>query len=182
MSLPEVVPGSLLVSAPTLRDPNFQRTVVFMIHHDEHGSLGLVVNRPTEVPMSEVFPAADGVLHQGGPVGTGDIMLLHRLGDRVEGSRRVMPGVWFGGEVDSLREAIAESDQPATSWRAYLGYSGWGAGQLAAELATGSWLVCPGKPSYLFDLPPDEVWAQVLRDQGGEHELLIHMPLDPSQN
>lgn len=185
--------GSLLVATPALVDPNFAHTVVLLLDHDGDGSLGVVLNRPSPVPVSEVLPGWDDVLSgpdvlfQGGPVATDSALAvagLRAFGSAADdeddpvGFRRL-----FGhtGIVDL--DTPAEIITPALGrMRIFAGYAGWGTGQLDAEIEEGSWYVLPSEPADLFADAPEQLWARVLRRQPGELAWLSTMPLDPTLN
>jgi putative transcriptional regulator len=170
----------LLVAGPTLRDPNFARTVVFMCRHDDKGSLGLVINRPTNVPISSLIPEAQGVFFSGGPVARNEVLFLNQIPAEIPGTDS--GGIAFGQDMEDLKAAIESSKGDGSCLRVYLGYSGWGEGQLDDELAAGGWIVCPARPEYLFHLEPGLVWQQVLADMGGEYRFLATIPLEPELN
>jgi putative transcriptional regulator len=179
--------GSLLVSTPSLVDPNFAHTVVLLLDHDEDGALGVVLNRPSPVPVREVLPGWDEVLSgpdvifQGGPVATDSALAVAALqsdDDEPVGYRRL-----FGrtGIVDL--DAPTEIVVPALSgMRVFAGYAGWGSEQLAAEIEEGSWYVLPSEPDDLFAPDPRRLWARVLRRQPGELAWVSTRPLDPGLN
>ena len=172
--------GFLLVASPELRDPNFVRTVVLMVQHDREGAFGLVLNRPTTHHLSEVLDDldprwADVTLHQGGPVQTN--LLQFVLRSEAPGTP-VVPGLSVGATVDDLEEAgVGAGDV-----RAVVGYSGWGAQQLERETEEGSWIVLPAAPRHVFEIPPERLWATVLRESGGSHAWMSLSDGDPSDN
>jgi putative transcriptional regulator len=184
--------GSLLVATPALIDPNFAHTVVLVLDHDEDGSLGVVLNRPSPVPVAEVLPGWDAVLSgpdvlfQGGPVATDSALAvagLRSLAGADEGEEPVGFRRLFGHtgvvDLDTPSEIIA----PALSrMRVFAGYAGWGSGQLEAEIEEGSWYVLPSDPTDLFADTPELLWARVLRRQPGELAWVSTMPLDPTLN
>jgi putative transcriptional regulator len=178
--------GRLLVAAPTLVDPNFARTIVLLLDADEDGTLGVVLNRPSEVEVVEVLePWADvvgapSVLFRGGPVGTDSALAVARLASGVEpvGWRPLFEGT---GLVDL--DAPCEVIVPALhGMRIYAGYAGWGSGQLKAEIEEGAWYVVEGVPDDLFASAPDTLWQRVLRRQPGPLAWLATYPEDPTQN
>ncbi len=179
--------GSLLVATPALVDPNFAHTVVLLLDRDEDGALGVVLNRPSPVPVGEVLPGWDavlagpGVLFQGGPVATDSALAVAGLAPGDEdpvGFRRLFAGT---GIVDL--DAPAEILAPAlTRMRVFAGYAGWGSEQLAAEIEEGSWYVLPAEPGDLFGPEPQGLWAGVLRRQPGELAWVSTRPLDPGMN
>lgn len=174
--------GKLLVSSPALYDPNFRRTVVLVTHHDEGGAMGLVLNRPAEVPVAEAAPQLSDLVEEddpvlvGGPVSPEALMVLAEFDDPDAAAATVFGDVGFvpaDAEPDDLETRRA---------RVFAGYSGWGAGQLEAELEEGSWLVVDADPGDAFAAEPEELWGDVLKRMGGAFSLLATMPQNPSLN
>ena len=180
--------GQLLVATPSLLDPNFARAVVLVLDHDEDGALGVVLDRPSELAVADVLPAwADVVgtperLFAGGPVSTTSALGVAQLATGTPaaplGWRRV-----FGDtgllDLDTPVEVLGDA---LGGLRIFAGYSGWGAGQLEAEVEEGSWLVVPALPGDLTTAAPERLWGEVLRRQGGRVSLLATFPVDPLQN
>ncbi len=141
--------GSVLV-ARDLADPNFTSTVVLLCQHGEEGSYGLVLNRPAHMPFSEVFENFSELLdvpgglgqaleiHIGGPVQGEELQVLQVTDIPAEGALEVVPGVFLGGKWDNLRDLLNNKD---SGIRLFLGYSGWGAEQLAYEISMKAWEV-----------------------------------------
>ena len=173
--------GKLLVSAPSLVDPNFRRTVVLMTHHDEEGVMGLVLSRPSPLSVADTvpgladLPGADCV-YVGGPVQTDVIVALVELEEpdaevpAIIGNVGYLPGE---GDTDDLEIARV---------RVFAGYSGWGPGQLEEEMAEPAWIVVRAEPDDVFAPDPDELWRTVLYRKGGKYSLIATMPFDPSLN
>ena len=181
---PALASGILLIASPTLRDPNFARSVVLLCEHDvDEGSMGLVVNRPSEMTLSETLnrigPHPRQSLWIGGPVQRDIVLVLHRDA-AVRGARSICDGIALGGEEDDIVELVRGPG--ASQVRVFAGYSGWGAGQLEEEMETGSWITCPARARLIFDQQPDEMWAEVLRSLGPEYARLTRVPLDPRVN
>jgi putative transcriptional regulator len=183
------LPGRLLVAAPVLSDENFARTVILLLDHDEEGSLGLVLNRPSHVPVGTVLPSWDGrttgtdVLFTGGPVADDNALALGLLpgphdGPEPDGFRR-LAGPF--GLVD-LDHDPAEAMADLSAIRIYAGYAGWSAGQLDDEVAEGAWYVVDGGPPDVFSTEPEDLWRQVLRRQRGELAFVATPSTDPSLN
>ena len=174
----ETLRGSLLVAAPILRDPNFFRTVVLVAEHGEEGAMGLVLNRPTDTPVRDALPELSSIagardpVYVGGPVATGSVLAIAELDDPDDASELLFESVGF----------VQEPDVDVVRGRVFVGYAGWGAGQLEAELEEESWLVLPAEADDLFSEDPDGLWSAVLRRQGGPYALLSLMPPDPSLN
>jgi putative transcriptional regulator len=183
----ESLVGQLLVATPILRDPNFDRTVVLLVAHENGGALGVVLNRATEVPVREVLVGWDGmaseppVVFEGGPVQPEAAICLARVrsGTKdLEGFSRVLGSL---GTVDLTRDPDLMRDQ-LLDVRVFAGYAGWAPGQLEDEIATGSWLTFPALPADAFTERPDDLWVAVLRRQGGMHAAIAFYPTDPAYN
>lgn len=182
-----VRPGMLLVATPVLLDPNFSDTVVLMLDVDEHGALGVVLNRPSPVPVAAVLEDWDeqvadpGVLFRGGPVSTEGalaVALLRTPGEAPVGFREVSGAL---GILD-LDTPVELVDGTLRGMRIFAGYAGWGAGQLEAEIEEGSWYVVPGLAPDAFRDDPDDLWRDVLRRQPGQLAWHSTRPVDPELN
>jgi putative transcriptional regulator len=155
-------PGVFLYAAPGLSDPNFAESVVLLLEHTREGSLGLVINRPTRIPPRELVPElgdlrdAAVVLHWGGPVQPGAVMALLRSG----GTRRVIPGVHLGADLQELKRAALRPDA-ASRVRIYAGYTGWGPGQLEQEVRQDTWVIGPADAAAVFSADPSFLWRRV---------------------
>lgn len=162
--------GSLLVALPSLADPNFARTVVYLFgHDDEDGTIGVILNRPSPLTLQEHLPemadrtVAPPVVFIGGPV-----------------QREIAVTVCEG--IDGPLIINSDDQVGFDRCRVYSGYSGWGVGQLEAELTEGAWLVVPSAPDDIFCSDPDDLWSAVLRRQGGRIGLMASYPRDVSAN
>jgi putative transcriptional regulator len=164
---------------PQLMDPNFRGTVVLITEHDESGSFGLVLNRPTDLAMHSLCDnlemewggPRDATVHWGGPVSPDHGWVL--AGARGAESLSlvdVAPGIRFTSAPEDLRQLSAE---PPDRMRVFLGFAGWGAGQLAEEIAAGAWLVAPASPEVVFETPEDRIWERVLLDMGINPAMLV---------
>jgi putative transcriptional regulator len=181
-----VEPGVLLVASPMLGDPNFRRTVVYVLDHNADGSVGVVLNRPSHVTLLDVLPqwfdlaSAPRTLFVGGPVETNAALCLAevRAGTSPTGWTAVSGPV---GLTDLDRDPTA-MERDLHQVRVFAGYAGWGAGQLAGEIADGAWLVVAGHVGDVFADPGGDLWRDVLRRQGGKPALLATYPEDPRLN
>lgn len=173
----------LLVGVPTLDDPNFFRSVVFMIEHNDDGAVGLVLNQPTEAVLTDALPdwadmaAPPAVAFVGGPVQQHDAVIgLARVG-RIEESDAWQPLIGRVGTVDLGRAPVdVRGDLEAV--RVFAGYSGWAPGQLDHELVRGGWFVVDASPDDLLTPDPGSLWRAVLRRQGGDLAVSANYPLD----
>lgn len=179
----ESLRGNLLISSGGLYDPNFRHTVVLVGEHNEDGALGVVLNRALDATVHETLPELGGLvppdapLYRGGPVQPTSPVLLAEL------ARPELADVLVFGSVGFLVGEVSADLRPEIlRARIYAGYSGWGAGQLEAEMATGSWIVEPAREDDVFTDVPDLLWSSVLARKGPEYQRLSRMPYDPSMN
>ncbi len=178
--------GSLLIASATLADPNFARCVLLVLASDENGSLGVILNRPTEVQVSEVLPTwqdmatAPDVLFQGGPV---ELNAALAVGS-VRGDDPIMGWQPMTGTIGIIDLDGAPEDLLGrlAALRVYAGYTGWGDGQLEGEIEEGSWHVVSAQPGDLFTATPDRLWRDVLRRQPTPLSMLATMPEDANLN
>ena len=177
----------LLVATPALLDPNFADSVVLLLDVDENGALGVVLNRPSAVPVADVLAdwgdvvAEPEVLFLGGPVSTEGALAvaLLRAEDDVPVGFREVEGKLGLLDLDTPVELIDGSLQ---GLRIFAGYAGWGSDQLAGEIEEGSWYVVPGEAPDVFRVDPADLWRDVLRRQPGELAWHSTRPLDPDLN
>ena len=177
--------GSFLVAEPMLGDPNFDRSVILLTEHNENGSVGFVLNKPLEIKLEDLvvdFPFLDTQIYHGGPVQQDNLYFIHNKGDLIPGSEHIRDDLYWGGDLKPLKELIACGLIAAENIRFFLGYSGWGDGQLASELKEKSWLVLDNARVNLFKDNAVETWRQMLVDIGGEYPLWANSPADPNLN
>ncbi|ANS65578.1 hypothetical protein SLINC_3354 [Streptomyces lincolnensis] len=182
--------GRLLVATPALADPNFDRAVVLLLDHDEEGSLGVVLNRPTPVDVGDILEGwADlagepGVVFQGGPVSLDSALGVAVIpgGGSVDraplGWRRVHGAIGLV-DLEAPPELLASA---LGSLRIFAGYAGWGPGQLEDELVEGAWYVVESEPGDVSSPSPERLWREVLRRQRNELAMVATYPDDPSLN
>lgn len=162
---PALATGMLLVAARDMGDPRFAKTVVLIVDHDQGGTLGLVLNRRSEVRLGELvseLAGQDGVGHRvyaGGPVGMDQILFLVRHPTQPDHAVRVMADVYVSGALRTLEVMLAAGKTPQ-ELHAYLGSAGWLPGQLAAEVERGDWHVAPGTVQDVFAEYPQALWAR----------------------
>jgi putative transcriptional regulator len=166
----------LLLAMPQVMDPFFHKSVVFLIQHSEEGSFGLIANRPSEIEVAEILSGMEIDWHGepsqlayfGGPVQPqlGTILFdqatahLAEAGELDETSTEVFPGLRITQHIGDLTQL---ADKPSEQFRLYLGYAGWGEGQLEREIVRNDWLTAPVQEALLFAEDPAEAWASALR-------------------
>lgn len=178
--------GQLLIASPQLEDPNFKKTVVLLVQHDENGALGLILNRPMDVTINDAWEqaedapcSADGPLFQGGPC-DGPLMAVH--GDQSLSEIAVLPGVHFSTGKEALEQLVSQEQEYL---KFFVGYAGWRRGQLEAEIEEGGWLLLPASRDEVFELG-ENLWRQLVRRAGRATSLAWIdpklIPDDPSVN
>ncbi|NIL97339.1 MAG: YqgE/AlgH family protein [Planctomycetales bacterium] len=178
--------GKLLIAAPQLADPNFKQTVVLMIEHHEQGAFGVILNRPTQSTVKDLWAElSEGschcqqAIHCGGPV-TGSLLAVHKQDSLAQAE--IMPGIFLAAEREYLDQLVRE---PAAEFRLFSGYAGWDKGQLEDEMLMGGWITSRATPDYIFD-DTANLWSRVNRDITrtvlGAEKNLKHFPDDPSVN
>jgi len=176
-------PGTLLIAPPTVLDPNFFRTVVLLCEHSASGSFGLILNRPIDVEIDILggdLAGYEGELCYGGPVQPDTLHFLHNLD--LPDAEPVVEGVFWGGDFESLRAIHRQESLTRDTLKLFLGYSGWGAGQLHDEIQAGGWIIADGDGAAVFKDSPRELWRKRLRGLGGEFAVLANFPIDPRLN
>ena len=175
--------GQLLISSGGLYDPNFRHTVVLIGEHNADGALGVVLNRALDVTVEQAIPPLSDLvppgapLFQGGPVRPESPVLLAELADPD------LVDILVFGSVGFLVGDVSKDVRPSVlRARVYAGYSGWGPGQLEAEMAGDSWIVEPAGVEDVFTDAPELLWSRVLERKGPEYRRLSRMPYDPSMN
>ena len=176
--------GKLLIAEPFLIDSNFSRTVVLLCEHGEEGSVGFILNRSTELTLGDLLPelyTPSLTIYQGGPVQMDTLHMMHRVPQSL-GGNEVAPDVFWGGSYEALQDVVEQDAYSAEDLRLFVGYSGWSAGKLEAEMKEGSWLVGDATSHLLFDTPPEQVWKEAIKLLGKDHAFLANMPLNPQLN
>ena len=176
--------GQLLIASPALADPNFTRTVVLVVEHNDEGAMGIVLNRPSTAAVAEAVPPLEDLVppdewvYVGGPVEPASVVVLAEFDDTDAAAALVF------GDLGFLRADADASvlESAARRFRVFAGYSGWGAGQLEAELALPSWIVESSEVEDVFTGDPENLWSAVLRRKGGQFAVIATMPPDPSVN
>lgn len=175
--------GHLLISSGSLFDPSFRHTVVLVGEHNTEGALGVVLNRPLDVTVEDALPSLGrlvppgGLMYGGGPVQPESPVLLAEL------TRPDLADILVFGSVGFLTGDVPPEVEPSIMQaRVFAGYSGWGPGQLEAEMAADNWITEPAREDDVFTDTPDLLWSRVLQRKGPEYRRLSRMPYDPSMN
>ena len=165
--------GRMLVASADLPDPNFRRAVILLLEYDSTGALGVIVNRPTDVALDTVLPeiaelkGRPETVFLGGPVARDRMILLVQTPKAPEAAAKVLDGLFITTNLDVLRE-LARGPRDRVPFRAFVGYAGWGPGQLDAEARRGDWDVVPGDPAKVLAREPAKLWEQMRERARGE--------------
>src|SRR5687767_7216517 len=177
--------GRLLISEPFLPDPNFERTVVLLCEHNAEGSFGFVLNKPSILKVNEVMEdmvSLDNLVYVGGPVQQDTLHFIHR-NVSVINAVEIVSNVYWGGDFENLVTLCDTKQLAGGDIRFFLGYSGWGPGQLESELEQDSWIVCDFvTDQLLFDTDPQNMWRKALDNMGGRFSMYSNYPVDPRLN
>lgn len=177
--------GRLLISEPFLPDPNFERTVVLLCEHNDEGSFGFVLNKPSILKVNEVMEdlqQLESLVYVGGPVQQDTLHFIHR-DIALENSVEIVEDIYWGGSFEHLMLLLDTRQIVADNIRFFLGYSGWGPGQLDEELEQDSWIVCDFVTNQLlFDTGSEVMWRKALESMGGRFTMYSNYPVDPRLN
>lgn len=169
--------GIFLVAKPGMQDPRFQRTVVLLLAHSDKGTVGVIINRPTEILLSRVLPnlqvpaADEHALFFGGPVGMDMLIFLMRSNAPPKHGSHVMTDVYYSADKETL-EALLKEQKDKHELRLYLGHSGWAPGQLAAEIARGDWLLARASSVTVFQKDLHTIWPELIEHRPGPGMLI----------
>ncbi len=176
--------GRILISEPLLSDTYFKRSVVFITEYSDKGAVGFVLNKPVDLPISEVlvdFPDFKAKVYIGGPVAKDTIHFLHTLGELIPKSVHVVDNIYWGGDFDSLKDLINEGIVDSSQVRFFLGYSGWSPNQLEDEIKDNAWLVATVDSSKVM-IADKDIWKNTLERLGKKYKLWANFPENPAMN
>lgn len=177
--------GKILISEPFLFDYFFKRSVVLLAEHNKDGTFGVIVNKPVRAKFNEVvkdFPKFDAPVFLGGPVQSDSLFFIHTMGEQIDGSLEIIKGVYWGGDIELVKELIKINYIKPEEIRFYVGYSGWAPKQLDGELERNSWVVTNLDAKQLMGIQPSQMWSRVLRKLGGDYSYWPNYPDDPTLN
>jgi len=177
--------GKILISEPFLLDYYFKRSVVLLAEHNKEGSFGVIINKPMAVSFNEVvkdFPDYDARVFLGGPVKTDSLFYIHTLGNQIDDSLPVVDGLYWGGDLERVRELILLGQLNDSNFRFFIGYSGWMPRQLDKELKRDSWLVSHLSSKDVMNAATETLWQDVVSDLGAKYRHWTKFPSEPTLN
>lgn len=177
--------GKLLISEPFLQDTFFNRSLVYLTEHHEKGSVGFILNKTVSIKLNEAiegFGKLDQFLTMGGPVAPDTLHYLHTLGDIIPNSVWIGDNIYWGGDIEAIKEYIASGVPISDQIRFFLGYSGWGEGQLEKELIENSWVIGNAPTKAVMTYRTEDTWKMVLRGMNKRYKIWADFPESPEMN
>ena len=177
--------GKLLVAEPSiLNDKSFNRSVILLSEHNDEGSVGFIINKPSSYVLSDLIPEIDSdlVIYNGGPVSKENLYFIHRVPELIPDSLEIANGIYWGGDFNTVQELLQDNTLTKDEIRFFLGYSGWSKDQLIDELKTTSWIVIENDYQNIFDVSDSSFWKEQLLKFGGEYQLWANAPENPYLN
>ena len=178
--------GTLLIAEPFLKDPDFMRTVVLMCrHNEEEGSFGFVLNKIYHQTLDELIPHLPGYeypVYTGGPIQMDTLHYIHQYPDLLTDCQKIDEDIYWGGNFELLKTLIKNKKIEQGKIKFFLGYSGWGTGQLKDEIKEKTWLTVSSTQKIVFETQREEIWKESLLQLGGKYKMMIHYPTDPQFN
>lgn len=175
----ELKKGQILLAQPFMQDQHFARSAVLLCEHNEKGSLGFILNKPVDIEIQslfESFPEFEAKIFYGGPVATNTMQYIHNVGELLDDSMEVMPGVFWGGDFEKLKFLIDSKLITEKNIKFFLGYSGWTEGQLKEEMQHGSWIKSDMDANYAFKSDKMKLWKTILENKGDNYKIIAQMP------
>ncbi|NJB82870.1 YqgE/AlgH family protein [Wenyingzhuangia aestuarii] len=177
--------GRLLIAEPSiLGDVSFNRSIILLTEHSHDSSIGFIMNKPLGYSLKDLIPEVncDFKVYQGGPVEQDNLYFIHKIPNLLHNSIEVTDGIYWGGDFSQLSNLLNEGLVKSDDIRFFLGYSGWGQGQLNYELESESWFVTENKHKNIFNTAPKSLWKDHLMKLGGKYQIWANAPGNPSLN
>jgi len=177
--------GKILISEPFLPDTFFNRSIVYLTDHTPQGSVGFILHNKLDLQVGAAIEGFEGWnenLSMGGPVAPDTLHYLHNLGDVIPNSVLVEGNIYWGGDIDTIKELIKTGEINQSQIRFFLGYSGWSAGQLERELKENSWVIAKVNSNIVLNNKNDNIWKRVLRSFKNKYRMWADFPDSPEMN
>lgn len=178
--------GKILVAQPFLNDGYFKRCVILLTEHNEHGTMGFVMNKPMHLRLKDVLPGMQDLmnpLYKGGPVADNQLFFIHRFGIEINNSMPIGESGWFwGGNFEDVIKLLRDHKVSHKDIRFFVGYSGWEEKQLPTEIEEKAWFINNPDYSVIMSEDADNIWGNELKRMGSNYAILGNFPEDPSMN
>lgn len=176
--------GRIIVSEPFLPGNYFSRSTILLVEYHAKGAVGFILNKPFQTGVKELFsdfPDFDAEVYLGGPVSDNNLYYIHTLGEQLKGSIQVKDELYWGGDFDQLKLLLLSGKVTSNQIRFFIGYSGWSAGQLDAEIAENSWLTIESDIKKIMESDQD-FWIESVKNAGAHYSTWKNFPEDPNSN
>ena len=177
--------GQILLAEPFLDDTYFRCKVILLCEHSEEGSFGFILNNYIDFDLSQIIdniPTLNTRISIGGPVRNSNLYYIHTLGDKIEESIEIIPGVFFGGNFEILKRMLIAGDVKKDEVRFFVGYSSWSPHQLEDELADNSWIITTSNKQVVMNCELNNLWETIMKSMGKDRPLIARLPDGPSLN
>ena len=176
---------TFLIADPFLKDENFIRSVIYLCSHNEESSFGLALNKLFDYTLDQLVSGLESFhipVYVGGPVDLDTIHFIHQFPDLIPDSEKLSEEISWGGDFEVVKMLIINNEIDLNKIKFFIGYSGWGEGQLDDEIKEKTWLTSAASRRIAFDVAPENIWKESVRNLGGEYEQLVNYPIDPQLN
>ena len=177
--------GRILIADPFSHGLVFMRSIILLTEHNDEGSVGFVLNKPTDVCAEDLIDDIlnfKGLLHFGGPVHTNTLHYLHTLGEKVPDSIKITNSIYWSGNFETLKSLINSGKANPKTVKFFMGYTGWIGGQLEEELKENSWVVSTVADKTIMEANSISVWNNILSELGGDFKMWANCPFNPQMN
>lgn len=182
----ELNKGKILIAEPSiLNDSSFNRSVILLTEHDENGSVGFIMNKPTSYTISDLIPDINSthLVYNGGPVSEDNLYFIHCIPDLIPNSIEIDNGIYWAGDFETIKTLLKEDKVLKSEIRFFLGYTGWSVNQLEKEVKSDtSWMIKNNDYSNILKVRPNSFWRDELIKSGGEYQIWANSPEDPNMN
>ena len=177
--------GKIIIANPFLQGPIFERSVVFMIEHNNEGAIGFILNQPTGITVGQAFSRikdCEFPVYYGGPVDDDILYYIHSLGEKATKSVKVSDNLYWGGDFDDICDLIEKGEVSSDQIKFFIGYSGWSDLQLEREFEKDSWIICDCKKGYIFNDQDKSLWNKCLESKKNKISIYSKFAHTPSLN
>ena len=181
----KILSGKILVAEPFFKDPNFGRSIILMCEHSDAGSIGFTLQNKSAYTLEGLLESAEGLdipVFIGGPVEQNVLHFIHQMPDKIPNSDYVTDSICWGGDLSIAIQVLQKDPSLQSKIKFFLGYAGWGSGQLAEEIKLKTWFLANSNPCLIFNTPYDSVWKNSLPLLGKDYEWMLNAPSDPLLN
>lgn len=168
------------MAEPFMSDHHFKRAVILLCDHEKEGSVGFVLNKPMGLDIKDLvndFPDFSAEVHFGGPVQTDSIHYVHTKGELLEGAMKIEEGLYWGGNYEQLKVLIRQGLLQQNDITFFVGYSGWGEGQLQEEIDLQTWILAENDRNFIFQAQDELLWKKILENLGDRYSVMAQMPI-----